>query len=72
MVYIRDTNGPRNGLDHRCRISIHLPAGDRIVVTKSGAEVMPLVKQIADRAAFALRRRVNRRRTVRRRAAALV
>jgi hypothetical protein len=72
MVYIRDTNGPRSGLDHRCRISIHLPAGDRVVVAKSGVEIMPLVKQTADRAAFAVRRRFNRRRTVRRRGAALV
>lgn len=68
-VYARDINGPRNGIGHSCRISVHLPAADSVVVAGSAEELLPLVKRTAERAAFAVRRNTNRRRTVKRRRA---
>jgi hypothetical protein len=62
-VYLRDTNGPRGGPGQQCRIVVHLPRCNRIVVSGSGTQLFPLIKRTAERTSFAVRRHFNRRRS---------
>lgn len=58
-VYLRDVNGPR-GLGARCRIVVELPPRGRVVVTEGGADIRAAIHAAANRAAFAVKRHVQR------------
>jgi putative sigma-54 modulation protein len=66
QVYLRDVNGPRGGTDKQCRIVVTLPRRGRVVVTGVDADIFSAITRTANRAAFAVRRHVLRRRTRRR------
>jgi len=66
-LHLWDVNGPRGGVDHRCRVIVTLRDSRQIVVTGDSAELAPLIKRTVERAAYALRRHVNRGRAKQRR-----
>lgn len=68
-VYLRDMNGPRGGVDKRCRVVVALPPAGRVVVSGAGSELSSLLRGTADRARFAVRRHLKRRIARRRRPA---
>lgn len=59
-VYLRDVNGPRGGLDKKCRIVVELRRGRPVVVTGTGTEASAAITSTASRAGFAVRRRLKR------------
>jgi ribosome-associated translation inhibitor RaiA len=65
-VYLRDVNGPRGGADKKCRIVVELPPRGRVVVTGVDADIRAAIFSTANRAGFAVRRHVKRRRERRR------
>jgi hypothetical protein len=71
-VHLWDVNGPRSGVDHRCRIVVTLRDSRQIVVTGDSTAFTPLIKRTAERAAYAVRRHVNRLRAKQRRIAPAV
>jgi ribosome-associated translation inhibitor RaiA len=60
-VYLRDVNGPRGGVDHRCRIVIELPRRARVIVTGTDADLRTVISEAAGRAEFAVKRHLKRR-----------
>ncbi len=65
-VYLRDVNGPRGGLDKKCRIVVAVPPRGRVVVTGAGTDLAAVITLTANRAGFAVKRQVKRRLTRRR------
>ncbi len=65
-AYLRDENGPRGGLDKKCRLVVELPRRGRVVVTAAHADVRAAVAAAASRAGFAVKCRVQRWRARRR------
>ncbi len=60
-VYLRDVNGPRGGVDKRCRIVVHFArGGGRAVASGVGTDPYAAVTQAADRVARIVKRRVQR------------
>ena len=66
-VYLTDVNGPRGGPDKRCRIVAHLPAGQPVVVSRTGDDPVSAVLAAAARCRHSVRSRLKRRRDRRRR-----
>lgn len=66
-VYVTDVNGPRGGVDKRCRVVAHLKSG-MVVVSRMGTDLMSAVTASAIRCRRMIRTRVKRRRDRRRRA----
>jgi hypothetical protein len=66
-VYLSDENGPRGGVDKRCRVSVALDTGRPVTVESRGGSVTAVVDGAADRAGHLvheeLHRRTDRRRT---------
>jgi ribosome-associated translation inhibitor RaiA len=65
-VYLRDVNGPRGGPGKKCRIVVELPPRGRVIVTGADADIRAAISGTANRAGFAVKRHVKRRRTRRR------
>ena len=65
-VYLRDVNGPRGGLGKKCRIVVELPPRGRVVVTGVDTDIRAAITGTANRAGFAVKRHVKRRRARRR------
>jgi ribosome-associated translation inhibitor RaiA len=65
-VYLQDLNGPRGGMDKKCRIVVALPPRGRVVVSGADTGLHSAITETANRAGFAVRRHVKRRRTHRR------
>jgi hypothetical protein len=65
-VYLWDVNGPRGGMGKKCRIVVELPPRGRVVVTGTDADVRFAITGTANRAGFAVKRHVKRRRARRR------
>lgn len=65
-VYLRDVNGPRGGLDKKCRIVVELPLRARVVVTGIDRLLSAAIAQTANRAGLALKRHLQRGRASRR------
>jgi hypothetical protein len=65
-VYLRDVNGPRGGLDKKCRIVVELPPRGRVIVTGADAAISAAITRTANRARLAVKRHVKRRRARRR------
>jgi putative sigma-54 modulation protein len=66
-VYVEDVNGPRGGVDEVCRIVVQLPPRGCVAVTGRGESLLAAVRVTAARAAQAVKRHVQRRKTLRRR-----
>ena len=66
-VYVRAANGPREGGDKKCRIVAYVPGAGRVVVEGTDAEIHTAVRRTSDRARFAVKRHLKRRRALRRR-----
>jgi putative sigma-54 modulation protein len=61
-VHLSDVNGPRGGIDKRCRIAIALVPRGRVIVAGLGNDPFALVTDTAKRARRAVRRLLERRR----------
>jgi len=68
-VLLADENGPRGGVDKRCRVVVDLPHRGRVRIEESGADTVPVVDIAADRAARTVQRLLNRLHDQRRRRA---
>jgi hypothetical protein len=66
-VFLRDVNGPRGGVDKRCRIVVHLPPAGRAVVCGAGTDPYAVVAHTAMRSGRAVKRHLQRRAARRRR-----
>ncbi|PWF44729.1 HPF/RaiA family ribosome-associated protein [Massilia glaciei] len=61
-VSLSDINGPRGGIDKRCKIQAKLDAGTEVIIEDTEADLYVAIDRAADRADRALVRRVERRR----------
>lgn len=62
-VHLDDVNGPRGGVDKRCRIELRAPAGGPVVVTSMATDWRRALDAALARAVRALMRWWQRRRT---------
>lgn len=62
-VRLTDVNGPRGGLDKRCRIAVALVPRGVVMVEGSGVNPFALIADAAKRAGRAVRRELDRRRS---------
>jgi len=60
QVSLLDENGPRGGVDKRCRVLLSPRRGKPIVVEGCGDELQPLVDRTLERAGRTLARAVKR------------
>jgi hypothetical protein len=58
-VLLQDINGPRGGIDKRCRVLVHLDRGPAVVVEKLERELTSLIDHCFARAGRALHKRVQ-------------
>lgn len=68
VVRLDDVNGPRGGVDQRCRIDARIVPSARATATGKGISLEAAICQAADRMACAIRKDLARRRTRRVRA----
>jgi hypothetical protein len=71
LVWIEDTNGPREGSGMRCRIELSLMPRGRLTVSAEAPNEFAAVALCAERARTLLDRRMKKRRHVKRRARVL-
>lgn len=55
-----DENGPRGGIDKRCRVELRLRDGGSLIVERSGERVLATIDEALDRAARSLVRHLER------------
>src|SRR5690349_3646597 len=63
VVRLSDVNGPRGGIDKRCRLSVALIPRGVLRIEGTGADPFALVAHVAKRARRAVQRALGRRRT---------
>ena len=63
QLTLRDNNGPRGGIDQECRVLVHLNDGTDIAVTEVQTSLMGAVARLADRVAYTVMRRLQRKRS---------
>jgi putative sigma-54 modulation protein len=61
-VYLEDTNGPRGGVDKRCRCLVNIKHGKTIKVEDEDRDFTIAVNRAADRLRNAVGREVEKRR----------
>ncbi|QYF93207.1 HPF/RaiA family ribosome-associated protein [Massilia sp. PAMC28688] len=61
-VSLSDINGPRGGIDKRCKIQVQLGGGAEVVIEDTEADLYVAIDRAASRADRAVVRRVERRR----------
>jgi putative sigma-54 modulation protein len=61
-VYVSDQNGPRGGVDKRCRILVRLRPHVSVIVERDDADLNAAIDGAAHRVAQALVRQLERRR----------
>ena len=61
-VSLSDINGPRGGIDKRCKIQVQLGGGAEVIIEDTEADLYVAIDRAADRADRAVVRRVARRR----------
>ncbi len=59
-VWLEDVNGPRRGVDKRCRISLRLKSGGQATATAHAANEFAALARAAERAGAILTRRTTR------------
>jgi len=62
MVYLADVNGPRGGLDKRCRIVVRLLRAGQVFVEDTDSDLGAVVDRATDRLGLSVRRELERRR----------
>lgn len=62
VVWLSDINGPRGGVDKRCKIQVKLGGGREIIIEDTEADLYAAIDRAADRADRAVVRRVERKR----------
>ncbi len=62
---VEDVNGPRGGEDKRVRLELRGSHRQFVQVEGQGADVLPTLAKVLDRAGYALARLVDRRKTLR-------
>ena len=67
LVLLEDVNGPRGGVDKRCRLVLALCDGRSLVVDSAAGDVYSAVAEATHRAKQNLARKLARLRTCRRR-----
>lgn len=60
-VYLSDVNGPRGGMDRRCRVTVELARRGNVVVTGLDSDIFTAVTQTASRTKLAVRRHLKQR-----------
>ena len=60
-VHLADLNGPRGGLDKRCRIVVRLVRAGQVFVEDTDADLGAVVDRATDRVGQAVRRELERR-----------
>jgi ribosomal subunit interface protein len=70
-VRLVDDNGPKGGVDKRCRLTMTMPPSTAMTVEESGADLYTAIDFAAGRAARAVTREMGRRRANRTLAAEL-
>jgi hypothetical protein len=68
-VWLEDVNGPRGGVDTRCRIELSLSPRGRVTATSLAANEYVAIANAASRAGALVNGRIKRTRTLRRRVA---
>ena len=63
-VMAEDINGPRGGIDKRCRIVVKLERSGELTVEATDADMSAAVSAVADRVGRAVQRELERRRTL--------
>jgi putative sigma-54 modulation protein len=58
-VSLADTNGPRGGVDKRCRVLVHLDGGTTAFVEDRDSDLVTLIDRTMDRAGRAAHKRVD-------------
>jgi putative sigma-54 modulation protein len=58
-VSLADTNGPRGGVDKRCRVLVHLDGGATAFVEDRDSDLGTLIDRALDRAGRAAHKRVD-------------
>ncbi len=61
-VSLSDINGPRGGIDKRCKIQVQLGGGQEVVIEDTEADLYTAIDRATDRADRAVVRRVERMR----------
>jgi putative sigma-54 modulation protein len=61
-VSLSDINGPRGGIDQRCKIQVHLGSGRAVVIDNVDADLYVAIDRAVDRADRAVVRQVERAR----------
>lgn len=56
-VNLCDVNGPRGGIDKRCRVLVHFERGPAVVIEDFDSELDDLIDRTLDRAGRAARKR---------------
>jgi putative sigma-54 modulation protein len=62
-IRLADTNGPRGGIDKRCRVLVHFDAGEPMLIEKHGAHILELIDLTIDRVGRLAVKRLQSKRT---------
>ncbi len=62
VVYLSDINGPRGGIDKRCRIQVQLGTGREVIIEDTEADLYLAIKRATERAERAIVRQLQRNR----------
>ncbi len=62
-VHVEDVNGPRGGMDKKCRLLASVRPSYRVVVEETNEDIYAGVARAAERMGQAIRKRIERRRT---------
>jgi putative sigma-54 modulation protein len=63
-VRLSDVNGPRGGIDKRCKIQIQLDNGREVIIEEREADLYAAIAHAAERAGCTIGRQVERRHNV--------
>jgi putative sigma-54 modulation protein len=69
---VEDLNGPRGGLDQRCRLSVALVRSGRLLVEATATDAAGAASLASERMARRVRAELERRRSIRRKASRYV
>lgn len=61
-VWLSDVNGPRGGVDKRCKIQVQLDSGREVIIEEREADLYAAIDRAAERADRAVVRQVERSR----------
>ena len=61
-VWLSDVNGPRGGVDKRCKIQVQLDGGREVIIEELEADLYAAIDRAAERADRAIVRQVERTR----------